>query len=66
MSGKAELPKMLTLDFTGSLEKILAFSIGEEKSRECVSRLIDRYGSVATFAQSSAARRSTWRWLLWE
>lgn len=53
MSGKAELPKMMTLDFTGSLEKILAFSIGEEKSRECVSRLIDRYGSVATIFSES-------------
>lgn len=50
MSNKLELPKMLTLDFDtkSSFEKILAYYIGEEKSRECVGRLLDRYGSIAT------------------
>ena len=53
MSTKTGLPEMMKLDFTGSLEKVLAFSIGEEKSKECISRLIDRYGSVATVFSES-------------
>ena len=50
MSNKLGLPEMLTFDFNtqSSFEKILAFSIGEEKSRECVGRLLARYGSFAT------------------
>ena len=53
MSTKTGLPEMLKIDFTGSLEKVLAFSIGEEKSKECISRLIDRYGSIATVFSES-------------
>ena len=53
MSKNAGLPEMLTFDFKSSFEKVLAFSIGEEKSRECVERLIARYGSVATVFSES-------------
>ena len=31
-----------------SFEQILSYSIGEEKSRECVEKLLDRYGSFST------------------
>ena len=39
---------MLTLDTRTSFERALAFSIGDEKSRECTARLLERYGSIAT------------------
>ena len=32
----------------GSFERILAYSVGEEKAAECADRLIRRYGSLAT------------------
>lgn len=48
MNKGAGLPEMLSLDMRSSLERVLAFSIGEEKSRECVERLLARYGSFAT------------------
>ena len=48
MSKEAVLPNMLSLDTRSSFEKLLAFSIGKEKSRECTERLLDRYGSLAT------------------
>ena len=50
MSKKLGLPEMLTFDFDtpSAFERLIAFSIGEEKSRACTARLLDRYGSVAT------------------
>ena len=39
---------MKEFDFRSSFEKILSYSLGKEKSRECVERLLNRYGSVAT------------------
>ncbi len=48
MRDKHGLPEMLTLDLRSSFEKVLAYSIGEEKSRECTARLLERYGSLAT------------------
>ena len=53
MSKNVGLPEMLTFDFECSFEKLLAFSIGEEKSRECKKRLIERYGSLATVFSES-------------
>ena len=50
MSKKLGLPEMLTFDFDtpSAFERLIAFSIGEEKGKECTARLLDRYGSVAT------------------
>ena len=48
MSKRSELPEMITFDSRSSLEKALAFSIGEEKSKECVESLLKRYGSIST------------------
>lgn len=48
MNKHVELPSMLTLDTRTSFERALAFSIGDEKSRECTARLLERYGSIAT------------------
>lgn len=48
MSNRSALPKMLAFDTVSSFERVLAFSIGEEKSRECVERLLARYGSFYT------------------
>ena len=53
MSNKLGLPQMLTFDTRSSFERILAFSIGEEKSRDSVERLLNRYGSVATIFSES-------------
>ena len=47
------LPKMLTLDVRSAFEKTLAFHLGDEKSHECVSRLLDRYGSFSTVFSGS-------------
>lgn len=48
MNKHVELPSMLTLDTRTSFERALAFSIGDEKSRECTARLLERYGSIST------------------
>ena len=50
MSKNIGLPEMLTFDFDtpSSFERIIAFSIGEEKSKKCTGALMDRYGSVST------------------
>ena len=48
MCKEFELPNMPLFDTRSALEKALAYSIGEEKSRECIDRLLDRYGSFAT------------------
>lgn len=48
MSKRSELPEMITFDSRSSLEKALAFSIGEEKSKKCVESLLKRYGSIST------------------
>ena len=45
---KNKLPEMLTLDTRSSFEKALAFSLADEKSKECTDRLLDRYGSLVT------------------
>lgn len=47
MKNNCNLPEMLTLDTRSSMEKLLAFSLGEEKSRECIDKLLDRYGSLS-------------------
>ena len=54
MKTKLELPEMLTLDLRSAFEKALACSIGDEKSKECVGRLFDRYGSLITILSDSA------------
>ena len=48
MNKPLELPEMLTLDTRTAFERALAISIGDEKSRECNSRLFERYGSLST------------------
>lgn len=48
MSKPSGLPEMLTIDTRTSFERALAISIGDEKSRECTSRLLERYGSLST------------------
>lgn len=48
MKNNVKLPEMLTLDTRSSIERLLAFSIGEDKSKKCISRLFERYGSLAT------------------
>ena len=53
MSKPCGLPEMLTLDTRTSFERALAISIGDEKSRECTSRLLDRYGSLSTVFSES-------------
>jgi DNA repair protein RadC len=55
MNKKLELPEMLTLNFDtpSAFEKLLAFSIGEQKSKESVGRLLNRYGSLATIFSES-------------
>lgn len=40
-------------DGIGSLEMILAYSVGEAKSRECVDKLLRRYGSFSTVCAAS-------------
>ena len=45
---------MLTLDTRGAFEKALAYHLGDEKSRECVDRLLTRYGSLATLLSEGA------------
>lgn len=42
------LPEMLTFDDRSAFEKLIAYSIGDDKAKECVNRLLERYGSVAT------------------
>lgn len=39
---------MIRFDTGSSFEKALAYTLGEEKSRECVGRLLKRYGSLCT------------------
>ncbi|MBQ7344071.1 MAG: JAB domain-containing protein [Clostridia bacterium] len=48
MSKPSGLPEMLTIDARTSFERTLAISIGDEKSRECTARLLERYGSLMT------------------
>lgn len=48
MNNRSELPEMMKSDFGSSLEKVLAFPIGEQKSYECVDRLLEKYGSIGT------------------
>lgn len=48
MSKGFELPNMVAFNDRCALEKALAYSIGGDKSRECVRRLLERYGSLAT------------------
>ena len=45
---------MVPFDSRSALEKTLAYSIGDEKSRECIERLSDRYGSFATVFSEDA------------
>lgn len=48
MSKNVGLPEMLTIDTRTSFERALAISVGDDKSRECTARLLDRYGSLCT------------------
>ena len=48
MAKNLELKNMVAFDERCALEKILSYSIGDEKSRECVDRLLENYGSLAT------------------
>jgi DNA repair protein RadC len=48
MSKNHGLPEMLTIDTRTSFERALAISVGDDKSRECTARLLDRYGSIST------------------
>ena len=53
MSNRTERSEMVTLECCSALERTLAFSIGKEKSRECVNRLLERYGSISTVFSES-------------
>lgn len=53
MSNRTERSEMVTLERCSALERALAFSIGKEKSRECVNRLLERYGSISTVFSES-------------
>ncbi len=48
MSKNVGLPEMLTIDTRTSFERAHAISVGDDKSRECTARLLDRYGSLCT------------------
>lgn len=48
MKPKLTLPDMLPLDIRSAFEKLLAYAVGDEKSKECVDRLLSRYGSLTT------------------
>ena len=54
MRADRELPDMLTLDTRSAFERVIAYSVGEEKSAECAARLLDRYGSVTTVLSEGA------------
>lgn len=53
MKNKLGLPEMLTFDTRSAFEKLLAFSIGDEKAEKCTDRLLNRYGSIATVLSAS-------------
>lgn len=53
MKNKLGLPEMITFDARSSFEKLLAYSIGDEKAKECCSRLLERYGSISTVFSES-------------
>ena len=48
MKIKPTLPDMLTLDTRSAFERLVAYALGDEKSKECVDRLLNRYGSLTT------------------
>ena len=48
MSKKSGLPEMITFDARSAFEKLLAVNVGDEKSKQCVKLLLERYGSLAT------------------
>lgn len=53
MSNRRELPEMMTFDSCSMIEKVLAVSIGKDKSSACVNRLLERYGSISTVFSES-------------
>lgn len=53
MRNKLGLPDMLTFDTRSSFEKLLAYHLGNEKSRECMDKLLGRYGSLSTVFSAS-------------
>ena len=53
MSKGLELTNMTAFDTSSSFERALAASIGEVKGKECVRRLLGRYGSVASIMSGS-------------
>lgn len=53
MRNKPGLPEMITFDPRSAFEKLLAYSVGDEKSSECVEKLFGRYGTVATVFSAS-------------
>ena len=42
------LPEMIAFDDRSAFERVISYAIGADKSKECVDRLLDRYGSIAT------------------
>ena len=53
MNTKIGLPEMITFDDRSAFEKLLSYPLGDEKSKECVNRLFERYGSLATILSAS-------------
>ena len=48
MESKLELNENMHSDDISSFEKMLAYNLGEQRGRECVGRLLERYGSLCT------------------
>ena len=48
MKNHADVLNVPTLDLRSAFEKVLSYSIGDGKAKECVEKLLCRYGSLAT------------------
>ena len=54
MKNNVGLPEMIPFEYKSSLEKILAYSVSDEKATKCARRLMDRYGTLATIFSENA------------
>lgn len=48
MKNNADVLNVPTLDLRSAFEKVLSYSIGDDKAKGCVEKLLCRYGSLAT------------------
>ena len=53
MKNKTGLPDMITFDMRSAFEKLLAYSISDEKAKDVTERLLERYGSLTTVFSES-------------